>query len=184
MMIDGPDVDEKLPDEKVLRRGGFAPRTEIVEEDTLYKHPAPGTPARPRQKLWTGSVRMPMRGKRLCSRCNKIVDGDHNHRGDDVGRGSANERGYDYKWQKASRRFLKDHLWCVMCLAHNHYTPATVVHHVKTEQGDPILFNDKSNWQALALDTIIGKRRPESNRVVVVGVYMEGQVKPLTAICL
>jgi 5-methylcytosine-specific restriction protein A len=92
---------------------------------------------------------MPTRGRKLCSRCNKIVDGDHNHRNDDVGRGTASERLYNYKWQKARAKYLRDNPWCAVCLTVNRYTVATIVDHIKAHRGSEELFWNVHNWQSL-----------------------------------
>jgi 5-methylcytosine-specific restriction enzyme A len=45
------------------------------------------------------------------------------------GRGTANERGYDYEWQQFRLRYLREHPLCVDCMTHNHVRLATDVHH-------------------------------------------------------
>ena len=62
---------------------------------------------------------------------------------------SARERGYGYRWQKARKRFLTAHPLCVMCAREGRYVKATVVDHIIPHRGDPVLFWDESNWQAL-----------------------------------
>lgn len=64
-------------------------------------------------------------------------------------RGSANQRGYTYRWQKASKAYLADNPLCVECLANDIYEAATQVDHIKPHRGDPELFWDQSNWQGL-----------------------------------
>ena len=59
------------------------------------------------------------------------------------------EKGYGKRWQKARAVFLREHPLCVRCLQAGKATPATVVDHVKPHRGDPVLFWDRSNWQAL-----------------------------------
>ena len=62
---------------------------------------------------------------------------------------SASERGYGRAWQKESRRFLLEHPLCVRCASEGRYVKATVVDHIVPHRGDPVLFWDRSNWQAL-----------------------------------
>lgn len=62
---------------------------------------------------------------------------------------SAAGRGYDRRWQKASKAFLASHPLCEECLAQGRYTKATVVDHRIPHRGDPELFWDRSNWRAL-----------------------------------
>lgn len=64
-------------------------------------------------------------------------------------RPNASRRGYTWSWQKARRLFLKDHPLCVRCLECQRTVPATVVDHVSPHKGDPFLFWDRANWQAL-----------------------------------
>jgi 5-methylcytosine-specific restriction protein A len=62
---------------------------------------------------------------------------------------SAYHRGYNRRWQKASKAFLQSHPLCEHCLKEGRYTKATVVDHITPHRGDPKLFWDQSNWQAL-----------------------------------
>lgn len=64
-------------------------------------------------------------------------------------RGSATERGYDAKWRRARKRFLRSHPLCAHCLSQGVLTPATVVDHIVPHRGDHRLFWDEQNWQPL-----------------------------------
>lgn len=66
-------------------------------------------------------------------------------------RASAGERGYNSKWQRARRRFLRrpENAFCVRCKAKGTYVKATVVDHIVPHRGDPVLFWDEFNWQPL-----------------------------------
>ncbi|MFR8915662.1 MAG: HNH endonuclease, partial [Oscillospiraceae bacterium] len=64
-------------------------------------------------------------------------------------RGSAAERGYDAKWRRARKRFLRSHPLCANCLSQGVLTPATVVDHIVPHRGDRALFWDEKNWQPL-----------------------------------
>ena len=69
---------------------------------------------------------------------------DHDRR-----RGTFQQRGYDARWSKARVAFLRQHPLCVMCARAGRPTPATIVDHVVPHRGDPQLFWDERNWQAL-----------------------------------
>lgn len=64
-------------------------------------------------------------------------------------RGSASARGYSYRWQQEREAFLFHNPLCVKCEAEGTVEPATVVDHIIPHKGDPGLFWDKKNWQAL-----------------------------------
>ena len=61
----------------------------------------------------------------------------------------ASERGYGSAWRKARRRYLEAHPLCVACMKEGRYTKATDVDHIVPHRGDPALFWDEDNWQAL-----------------------------------
>ncbi len=68
----------------------------------------------------------------------------------DERRGTANSRGYTYKWRKARRRFLRANPLCVLCHREGKVTAANVVDHITPHRGDMTLFWDENgNWQAL-----------------------------------
>lgn len=97
---------------------------------------------------------MPNKAKHPCAfpGCNRITDKKYCevHKGtDEQLRGSSAARGYNYRWRKASKAFLRAHPLCVMCLAEGKYTPAAVVDHIIPHRGDRQLFWDVSNWQSL-----------------------------------
>ena len=99
---------------------------------------------------------MPKRPKRPC-RCpgcpNLCESGtycpEHSAESPDRLRGSATERGYDAKWRRARKRFLRSHPLCANCLSQGVLTPATVVDHIVPHRGDRALFWDENNWQPL-----------------------------------
>jgi len=63
----------------------------------------------------------------------------------------ANARGYTYKWQKASKAYLKKHPLCAECARKTppRFEKATVVDHIIPHKGDKKLFWDRENWQPL-----------------------------------
>lgn len=64
-------------------------------------------------------------------------------------RKSSGARGYDSKWQRARKKYLRLHPLCCMCKEEGRITTATVVDHIKPHRGDQKLFWDESNWQPL-----------------------------------
>lgn len=62
---------------------------------------------------------------------------------------SAASRGYDRKWQRASKAYLHSHPLCAECQRHGRYVAATVVDHIVPHRGEQKLFWDESNWQPL-----------------------------------
>lgn len=72
------------------------------------------------------------------------------HREYDQHRGSARERGYNTRWEKARKTYLASHPLCVMCKREGRIAPATVVDHIIPHKGDTALFWDtENNWQPL-----------------------------------
>lgn len=66
----------------------------------------------------------------------------------DAQRGSSTERGYDARWQRASKMYLREHPLCVQCQEEGRVTAATVVDHIIPHKGNYELFWDESNWQS------------------------------------
>ena len=59
-------------------------------------------------------------------------------------------RMYDTRrWRKARIHFLAIYPLCVLCQRSGRVTPATVVDHITPHDGNPALFWDPTNWQAL-----------------------------------
>ena len=56
---------------------------------------------------------------------------------------------YGWRWQQARLRFLCTHPLCVMCAELGRVEAANVVDHAIPHKGDPGLFWDERNWQAL-----------------------------------
>ena len=67
----------------------------------------------------------------------------------DVVRGGGAARGYDSKWRSARKLYLRKNPLCVKCRANGRLEPATVIDHIVPHRGDPKLFWDQDNWQAL-----------------------------------
>lgn len=64
-------------------------------------------------------------------------------------RGTAAQRGYDKRWQRASGAYLARNPLCVECRRAGKLEPATVVDHIIPHRGDKRLFWDMGNWQSL-----------------------------------
>ncbi len=60
-------------------------------------------------------------------------------------------RGYGYRWQKASRAWLKKegNRICLRCYAAHRLTPAKVVDHILPHRGDMVIFWNPNNWQPM-----------------------------------
>lgn len=95
---------------------------------------------------------MPPRASRPCAYpgCSGLVASGYceKHRyaasSSGFGRGTANERGYDYEWQQFRLRYLREHPLCVDCLPHNHVRLATDVHHtIKLRYAPERRFDEK-----------------------------------------
>ena len=67
----------------------------------------------------------------------------------DQERGTAAERGYGARWQKARLGFLRHHPLCAECERRGLVTAATVVDHNEPHRGDMARFWDPTNWQSL-----------------------------------
>jgi 5-methylcytosine-specific restriction enzyme A len=64
-------------------------------------------------------------------------------------RGTAAERGYDSRWQRARDGYLRKHPLCCCCAANGRVTPADVVDHIVPHKGCKMLFWERDNWQGL-----------------------------------
>ena len=56
---------------------------------------------------------------------------------------------YGRSWRKARRVFLTEHPLCSMCEDEGKTSAAHEVDHIQKHNGDPVLFWDVKNWQAL-----------------------------------
>lgn len=99
---------------------------------------------------------MPMAARKPCTwfGCSALTDGgrcDLHRKQAEQQRGSARQRGYDSKWEKAREGFLHKHPVCRHCQegTPSIFTPATVVDHIVPHRGDKDLFWLRSNWQPL-----------------------------------
>mgnify|MGYP001036460122 CR=1 FL=1 len=62
-------------------------------------------------------------------------------------RGSARERGYTARWDRAAAAFKRDNPLCIGCEAVDLVELVSVVDHVIPHKGDDALFWDQANWQ-------------------------------------
>ena len=67
---------------------------------------------------------------------------DYDHR-----RGSARERGYGVRWDKASAGFKRSHPLCLGCQAVGWIKATTTTDHVIPHRGDMAMFWDSTKWQ-------------------------------------
>ncbi|MBN9472280.1 MAG: HNH endonuclease [Bosea sp.] len=65
----------------------------------------------------------------------------------DARRGSARDRGYSARWDRASLAFKAQHPLCIGCEARGKTVPTDVVDHIVPHRGDQDLFWDIGNWQ-------------------------------------
>ncbi|MBB4067171.1 HNH endonuclease signature motif containing protein [Gellertiella hungarica] len=77
--------------------------------------------------------------------CKQKADRERKQRHDRK-RPSARERGYNRAWDIARREFLLRRPNCQFPGCDN---PSSVVDHITPHKGDPRLFWDRTNWQAL-----------------------------------
>lgn len=96
--------------------------------------------------------------KKICAKtgCSNLTTGryceDHQEEkyNYDQYRGSSAKRGYDYRWQKARKAYLRKHPLCKHCEENGRIEPATVIDHIIPHRGDKQLFWDRdNNWQPL-----------------------------------
>lgn len=90
---------------------------------------------------------------------NKYCEKHQKFYGDE--RGSASSRGYDSRWRKASKRFLKANPLCRHCERDGKFAKAEVVDHIIPHRGDKVLFWNESNWQPLCKKCHDRKTRTE-----------------------
>jgi 5-methylcytosine-specific restriction protein A len=64
-------------------------------------------------------------------------------------RGSASARGYNARWRRASKAFLREpeNILCIDCKAEGKEVFATEVDHEIPHRGDQELFWDQTNWR-------------------------------------
>ncbi len=103
---------------------------------------------------------MPNRPKRPCKQpgCSNLVESgyceQHRHlsRQYDKDRESAAKCGYDKRWQRYRLTYLQEHPLCECeeCKKLGRSLPATVIDHKIAHKGDPVLFWDPNNHQAMA----------------------------------
>ena len=66
-------------------------------------------------------------------------------------RSSSYKRGYNRRWRRASKIFLKKHPLCEICKKKGIIKSAECVDHIIPHKGDMKLFWDESNWQAACI---------------------------------
>lgn len=63
-------------------------------------------------------------------------------------RGSARDRGYDARWDRAAAAFKVRHPLCVGCMAVGRVEPAFLIDHIIPHKGNQVLLWDEGNWQS------------------------------------
>ena len=116
---------------------------------------------------------MPIRPPKMCAHpgCGKVTTEKYCERHRDTqkkikaeadkNRESAYRRGYDKRWQRTSKQYLREHPFCVMCQKEGILKSATEVDHVIPHRGNIELFWDESNWQGLCHKHHSGKTAKE-----------------------
>ena len=113
---------------------------------------------------------MPKKSKHPCGYlgCPQLIDAGQRycekHKQPD--RPSAAKRGYNSKWRRLSKQYLRKHPMCVRCMQQGRYVPATVVDHIIPHRGDSALMWDESNWQTLCKPCHDKKTGNEDSRPV------------------
>ncbi len=103
---------------------------------------------------------MPRRPRKPCGQpgCPALVEAGQGycdkHKRDkqqqtDSQRGTAHQRGYGARWQRARAYYLRAHPLCVYCEREGITKAAEVVDHITPHKGDWDLFWDSDNWQSL-----------------------------------
>lgn len=79
-------------------------------------------------------------------------------------RQSASARGYGHKWRQYREAFLKSNPFCVKCQARGRVSAANTVDHITPHRGDPSLFWNPENHQALCAACHSGPKQAEDHR--------------------
>ena len=89
-------------------------------------------------------------------------------------RGSARQRGYTARWDRAARRYKQEHPLCRMCMEQGHIVPTYAVDHIIPHKGDMALFWDEANWQPLCRTHHNATKQSEERLGYVKGVDVSG----------
>lgn len=116
----------------------------------------------PRPCNKAGCGRLNVRGSPYCPE-HQSEDLDRK-RAYDAARPNARARGYDRRWEKASKAYLRDHPLCEPCLARGITEQADVVDHKIPHRGDMVLFWDETNWQSMSKTCHDRKTATEDSR--------------------
>lgn len=101
----------------------------------------------------------------------------------DQHRGSARQRGYTAAWDKERTAFLAEHPLCRHCHAQGRVELSRVVDHTIPHRGNPVLFCDPSNRQALC--TLCHARKGQrENKIQPCPHTLEAQVMGRTVCAL
>lgn len=105
---------------------------------------------------------MPNAPPRTCEICRTAHTGRCPRKEQPRNRESANERGYDYRWQQARISYLAENPLCSECQWYGRVTPALAVDHRKPHRGNQEWFWNRDNWQPLCSRCHNGKTNREN----------------------
>jgi 5-methylcytosine-specific restriction protein A len=74
---------------------------------------------------------------------------------------SARKRGYNARWDRESREYLRNNPLCIRCRGRGRVSPSQVVDHIVPHKGDMALFWDRTNWQPLCIPCHSGPKQSE-----------------------
>ncbi len=82
--------------------------------------------------------------------CNNLTEHSYcdQHKPKEQDRLSSNKRGYTSKWNRFSKEYLREHIWCEECLKQGKHEPAVLVHHIRRIVDGGSVF-DNDNLMAL-----------------------------------
>ena len=81
---------------------------------------------------------------------------------------------YGRRWRKARKQFLTEHPLCAMCERLDKITASAEVDHIIKHDGDPVLFWDVTNWQALCATCHRTHKAREERSGRVMGCTLDG----------
>lgn len=91
----------------------------------------------------------------------------------DSRRGTAQQRGYDSRWEKAAAAYKRDHPCCTGCRAVGKVEKTAVVDHILPHKGNPHLMWNVRNWQpACRFHHDVVKQRLEK-------LFDRGKIQPI-----
>lgn len=133
---------------------------------------------------------MPWRPQRPCIHpgCSELTDDGkcEKHKSFDQkqieeSRENSNKRGYGHRWRKARDAYLKEHPLCEICYNVGFIVASNTIDHIKPHKGDPVIFWDVSNWQALCKNCHDSKTAREDGRWGQAAEVYKGRVHKISS---